>query len=121
MPNRSQVHKQRVQGITSRGGTVPVTVANALIDQTSTDGVADSYQFAANSFATADDGLPLRYEAVSVVGGEEQNSLIDEITFTEATRTLNWTIVGAGTHVVRVYATNRFGQKVSDDFNIVVS
>lgn len=120
MPTRSQVHKQRVQGQRSDGAVVAVTIANALVDQTSSTGVADSYQFAANSFSTPDAGLPLRYEIRSVVGGIEQ-APVAGITFTEATRTLNWTLTGAGTRVVRVYARNNFNQYISDDFNIVVS
>jgi len=120
MPTRSQAHKLRMQGLTSEGIFPPVTIPNPLVDQTSTSGVADSYQFAANTFLVADDGLPLRYEIRSVVGGVEQAPLAG-ITFTEATRTLNWTLTGAGTRVVRVYATNRYGNKASDDFNIVVS
>lgn len=120
MPTRSQRHKREIQGVDSDGSTTAVTVANALVDQTSTSGVADSYQFAANSFSTPDAGLPLRYEARSVVGGVEQ-ALLTGITFTESTRTLNWTLTGAGTRVVRVYARNNINQYVSDDFNIVVS
>jgi hypothetical protein len=120
MPTRSQRHKLAVQGVQSDGSTSAVTVANALVDQTSSDGVADSYQFAANSFSTADAGLPLRYEARSVVASVEQ-ALLAGITFTEATRTLNWTLTGAGVRTVRIYAINSLGQRVSDDFTITVS
>lgn len=120
MPTRSQRHKLEMQGLRSDGSTYPVTVPNPLVDQTSTTGVADSYQFAANTFLVADAGLPLRYECRSVVGGVEQ-ALLAGITFTEATRTLNWTLTGAGTRVVRVYASSHLGGRVSDDFNIVVS
>lgn len=120
MPNRSQRHKLDVQGSRSDGSTVAVTVANALVDQTSSDGVADSYQFASNSFSTPDAGLPLRYEAKSVVGGNPV-ALVAGLTFTEATRTFNWTLSGAGVRTVRVYAKNRIGQTVSDDFTITVS
>jgi len=117
---RSQIHKQRVQGVRSDGGVTAATVANALVDQTSSSGVADSYQFASNSFSTPDAGLPLRYEARSVTGGVE-GPLAAGITFTEATRTLNWTLTGAGVRTVRVYARNSLGQSVSDDFTITVS
>ncbi len=120
MPTRSQRHKAEIQGFGSDAIAFPVTVPNPLVDQTSTTAVPDSYQFAANTFLTADPGLPLRYEIRSVVGGIEQAPLAG-ITFTEATRTLNWTLTGAGTRVVRVYARNRFNQFISDDFNIVVS
>lgn len=120
MVSRSQRHKREIQGVSSDGSTVPVTVANALVDQTSSSGVADSYQFAANSFATADAGLPLRYEAKSVVGGIPV-ALVAGLTFTEATRTFNWTLTGAGARTVRVYAYNHFGQSISDDFTITVS
>jgi hypothetical protein len=120
MPTRSQRHKKEIQGIGSDGSTSAVTVPHPLVDQTSSSGVADSYQFAANTFLTADDGLPLRYEPRSVVGGVEQ-ALLAGITFTEATRTLNWTLTGAGVRTVRVYATNHFGQRVSNDFTITVS
>ena len=120
MPTRSQRHKEEIQGIRSDGSHTSVTVANALVDQTSSSGVADSYQFASNSFATSDAGLPLRYEARSVVASVEQ-ALISDIVFTEATRTFNWTITGAGVHTVRVYATNQLDQRISDDFTITVS
>lgn len=120
MPTRSQRHKLAVQGVRSDGSTSAVTVANALVDQTSSDGVADSYQFAANSFSTPDDGLPLRYEAVSVVGGNPV-PLIAGLTFTEATRTFNWTLAAGAARTVRVIATNSIGQEISDDFTITVS
>jgi hypothetical protein len=120
MPTRSQRHKRAIQGEASDGSKTAVTVANALVDQTSSSGVADSYQFASNSFAVADDGLPLRYEARSVVASVE-GPLVDGLTFTESTRTFNWTLTGAGVRTVRVYATNSYGQKISDDFTITVS
>lgn len=120
MPSRSQRHKQTVQGVRSDGGSATPTVANALIDQTSSNGVADSYQFASNSFAVIDDGLPLRYEACSVVGGAEV-PLITGLTFTESTRTFNWTLATGAARTVRVYARSRYGNRVSDDFTITVS
>lgn len=119
MPTRSQQHKLRTQHVRSDGSTVAVTVANALVDQTSTTGVPDSYQFAANSFSTPDAGLPLRYEARSVVGGVEQ-ALLSGFTFTESTRTLNWTKTTA-VYTIRIYAFNAVGQYISDDFTITVT
>lgn len=120
MPTRSQRHKLEIQGVRSDGSQVGVTVANGLVDQTSSDGVADSYQFAANSFSTQDAGLPLRYEARSVVDDVEQ-PLIAGLTFTEATRTFNWTLAADDPYTVRVYAYNQLDQRVSDDFTITVS
>ncbi len=117
MASRSQEHKQRIQGVRSDGGTVAVTVANALVDQTSSTGVADSYQFASNSFTTPQGGL--RYQAHSVVSSVP-GPLVSGFTFTEATRTLNWTKT-TGTYVIRITATNEWGVSNSDDFNIVVS
>lgn len=117
---RSQIHKERIQGVRSDGSFVGVTRPNALVDQTSTSGVADSYQFAANSFATPDAGLPVRYEAQSIVGGTPV-PLQAGIAFNEATRTFSWTLTGAGTRVIRVTARNNLGEVITDDFNIVVS
>lgn len=117
MAGRSQEHKQRIQGVRSDGGQMAVTVANALVDQTSTADVADSYQFAANSFTTPQGGL--RYQAHSVVASVPV-PLVSGITFTEATRTLNWT-KAAGTYVVRITATNEWGVSNSDDFSITAS
>lgn len=117
MAGRSQDHKERIQGIRSDGRQKAVTNPNTLVNQTSTAAVADSYQFAANSFATVE-GV-LRYQAHSVVGGVPQ-PLVAGITFNEATRTLNWT-KAAGTYVVRITATNENGVSATDDFNIVVT
>lgn len=117
MPSRSQDHKERIQGVRSDGRTQAVTVANALVNQASTNAVADSYQFAANSFATVY-GV-LRYQAHSVVGGIPV-PLVAGITFNEGTRTLNWT-KATGTYVVRITATNENNVSVSDDFDIVVT
>lgn len=120
MATRSQRHKTEVQGESSDGAKTAVTVANALVDQTSSSGVADSYQFASNSFSTPDAGLPIRYEPCSIVASAEV-PLVAGLTFTEATRTFNWTLTGAGARTVRVYARNQLGQRVSDDFTITVS
>lgn len=117
MPGRSQDHKERIQGVRSDGRQKLVTVANALVNQTSSAAVADSYQFAANSFSTVQGNL--RYQAHSVVGGVPV-PLVSGITFTEATRTLNWT-KAAGTYVVRITATNENNVSVFDDFDIVVT
>lgn len=114
---RSQLHKERVQGVRSDGSQQLVVLANALVDQTSSTGVADSYQFAANSFTTSQGGL--RYEAQSVVSGVPK-PLLSGFTFTESTRTLNWTKTTA-TYVIRITAYNEMGVSVSDDFDIVVS
>lgn len=117
MAGRSQDHKERIQGVRSDGSQNLATNPNTLVDQTSTTGVADSYQFAANTFLTLRGNL--RYEANSVVGGIAV-PLVAGITFNEATRTLNWTKT-AGTYIVRITATNENGIDVSDDFNIVVT
>lgn len=117
MAGRSQDHKQRIQGVRSDGGQVAVTRPNALVDQTSSASVADSYQFASNSFATPYGSL--RYQAHSVVAGVP-GPLVSGITFTEATRTLNWT-KAAGTYTIRITAINEWGVQYADDFDIVVS
>lgn len=116
---RSQLHKQRIQGVRSDGSSNAVTVANALVDQTSSADVADSYQFASNSFSTPAAGGDLDYEAFSVVSSV-QVPLVAGITFNHLTRTFNWT-KAAGTYVVRVIANNNQGQTVSDDFSIVAT
>ena len=117
MAGRSQEHKQRIQGVRSDGGQVAVTRPNALVDQTSSADTPDTYQFAANSFATPYGNL--RYEAQSVVDSVPV-PLVSGITFTESTRTFAWT-KAAGTYVIRVTARNEWGVQFTDDFNIVVS
>lgn len=112
--SRSQLHKIRVQGISSDGREQPAlnpTLANQLVDQASTAEVADSYQFAENTFATPAGTEPLTYSA----------SAHEDIVFTAATRTFNWTLVDPGIYRVIVYATNSLGKWVSDDFTITVT
>lgn len=114
---RSQIHKERIQSVRSDGSKVAVALDNALVNQTSAIDTPDSYQFASNSFSTAYGALA--YKADSVVGGVPV-PLVSGITFTESTRTFNWT-KGAGTYIVRVTAINATGQQKTDDFDIVVS
>lgn len=119
MPTRSQEHLKRVGRPTSDGRydpAFPVTVATPLVDQTSTNAVADTYQFAVGTFSTAAAALPLTYTAAQAGKG----SLPAGMTFTPGTRTFNWTLP-TGTYLINVFATNKFNQQTADDFKIVVT
>lgn len=113
MPNRSQRHKIAIQGIDSTGEIQPArnpVVAIPLVDQTSTDNVADTYQFAAGTFTTPAGTGALTYSMQPQTG----------FSFNPATRTISWT-KPTGNYNVIIYATNGEGRWVSDDFNIVVT
>ena len=119
MPNRSQRHRLAVQGVTSDGRVnpaFPVTVATPLVDQTSTNNVADTYAFAAGTFSTPAAANPLTYTA-SQAG---RSGLPAGMTFTAGTRTFNWTMP-TGTYIINVQATNAFNQSTTDDFKIVIT
>lgn len=121
MPTRSQAHKQRMQGAASDGSTLgggaaPV-IAVPLVDQTSSNNVADTYTFAAGSFTVTAGGM--HYGAQSVVGGIAV-PLVAGITFNPLTRTFNWT-KPTGTYIVRVSAQSDDNKVTTDDFNIVVT
>jgi hypothetical protein len=110
---RSQLHKIRVQGVSSDGRMQPKlnpTVANPLVDQTSTNNVADTYIFAANSFATPAGTEPLVYSIAPQAG----------FSINSGTRTISWT-KPTGVYYVTVYATNNTGRWVADDFKITVT
>jgi hypothetical protein len=113
MPTRSQRHKFFIQGITSDGRvdiTKAVIVTNPLIDQTSTNNVADTYQFAANTFTTPAGVQPLLYTATMPSG----------FSFNQGTRTFSWT-KPTGVYNVTVYATNTANQQATDKFKITVT
>ena len=95
------------------------TVANALVDQTATQDVPFSYQFASDSFADSDNFDVLTYTAALVGGG----ALPAWLTFTASTRTFAGTPTSGdvGTVSIRVTATDLIGASVYDDFDIVVS
>ena len=114
MVSRSQRHKERIQGIRSDGTRSNVPLS-AMIDQTSTNNIADTYTFAPFDYPQ---GI-LTYSAQSVVAGVPQ-ALVAGIAFVPATRTLNWT-KPTGTYVVRITAVNNSGQSAYDDINIVVT
>lgn len=115
MPSRSQDHKQRVQGIRSDGSVYTGVPLTALVDQTSTNNVADTYTHAA--FASPPGALT--YSAESLVGGAPV-PLIAGFSYNPATRQLSWT-KATGTYVIRITARNLANEVAVDDFNIVVT
>ncbi len=93
-------------------------VANAIPDQSASEGSAFSFQFAVNAFSDPD-GDALTY-AASLVGG---GALPAWLTFTPATRTFSGT-PGAGDFSdlnIRVTATDPGGLSAHDDFGLAVN
>jgi hypothetical protein len=93
-------------------------VANAIPDQSASEGTAFSFQFATNVFSDPD-GDALSYAATLVSGG----ALPTWLTFTPATRTFAGT-PGAGDFAdlnIRVTATDPGGLSAHDDFVLTVN
>ncbi|MEM8872833.1 MAG: putative Ig domain-containing protein [Planctomycetota bacterium] len=95
------------------------TLDNALADQSATEDVAFSYQFAANSFGDVDAGDTLTYAATLVNG----DPLPAWLSFDANTRTFSGTPGNGdvGALDVRVTATDGSGETVTDDFALTVS
>ena len=92
-------------------------VANAIPDQTATEGAAFSYQFPANTFNDVDTGDTLIYTATKADG----TNLPTWLGFTPATRTFAGTPAATDVSVaVKVTATDTSSATVSNDFNIEV-
>ena len=96
----------------------PPTVANAIPDQTATQGAAFSFQFAANTFDDVDDAT-LAYTAVE----DGEGALPSWLSFDAGTRTFSGTpaAADAGTVSVKVTASDDDGASASDAFVITVS
>ena len=96
----------------------PPTVANAIPDQTATEGAAFSFQFAANTFDDVDDNT-LTYTAVE----DGESALPSWLSFDAGTRTFSGTpaAADAGTVTVKVTASNDDGASASDAFDITVN
>ena len=96
----------------------PPVVANAIADQTATQGTAFSFQFAANTFSDLD-GDALTYAATLTDGSPLPSWLM----FDSATRTFSGTPTNADVGVlnVRVTAGDGNGASISDDFAITVN
>ena len=96
----------------------PPTVANAIPDQTATEGAAFSFQFAANTFDDVDDNT-LTYTAVE----DGESALPSWLSFDAGTRTFSGTpaAADAGTVTVRVTASDGGGASASDAFDITVT
>ncbi len=101
----------------SAGNDAP-TVAIALVDQTATEDVAFTYQFASNAFSDVDTGDTLTYSATLSDG----NPLPTWLTFNAATRTFSGTPTNAevGTLNLKVTANDGKGGTVSDSFTLTV-
>ncbi|MDE0422401.1 MAG: putative Ig domain-containing protein, partial [Gammaproteobacteria bacterium] len=96
----------------------PPTVANAIPDQSATEGAAFGFQFAANTFDDVDDAT-LAYAAVE----DGESGLPSWLGFDPATRTFSGTPASTdvGTVTVKVTASDDDGASVSDAFVITVS
>ena len=94
------------------------TVANAIPDQTATEGEAFSYQFPANTFNDVDTSDTLIYTATK----GDDTSLPTWLGFDADTRTFKGTPAATDveTVVVKVIADDSNGGTISDEFNIVV-
>ena len=92
-------------------------VANAIPDQTATEGEAFSYQFPDTTFNDVDTGDTLSYTATQADG----TNLPTWLGFTPATRTFAGTPAATDVSVaVKVTATDTSSATASDDFNIEV-
>ena len=92
------------------------TVANAVPDQTASEGSAFNFQFAANTFADVDVGDTLSYTAQLAGGG----ALPAWLTFDPGTRTFSGTPANVGTVSIEVVADDGHGGTVSDRFELVI-
>ena len=92
------------------------TVANAVPDQTASEGSAFNFQFAANTFADVDVGDTLSYTAQLAGGG----ALPAWLTFDPGTRTFSGTPANVGTVSIKVVADDGHGGTVSDRFELVI-
>ena len=98
----------------------PPVVANPIIDQNATAGVAFSYAFPANTFSDPNAGTTLTYTATLDGGG----SLPGWLTFTGSTRTFSGTpaLANLGSINIRVTASDGApGGTVSDVFALNVT
>lgn len=95
------------------------TLANALSDQSGTEGSAFTYQVPANAFADIDVGDTLTYSASLATGA----ALPSWLTFDPATRTFSGTpsSTAAGSYDVRVTATDSAGATANDVFALSVA
>ena len=95
------------------------TVANALADQSATEGAAFSFTFVASTFNDVDVGDALTYSALLTGGG----LLPAWLSFDAATRTFSGTPLNAnvGTLSIDVIANDGHGGTVTDTFSIVVN
>ena len=103
--------------VTNNSTVAPPTLANAIPDQTATEGRAFSYAFPPNTFRVTSGGAPT-YTATKSDG----TALPTWLSFTDTTRTFSGTPQAADVRTVsvKVTATNQIGS-VSDTFDIVVS
>ncbi len=92
------------------------TVANAVPDQTASEGSAFNFQFAANTFADVDVGDTLSYTAQLAGGG----ALPAWLTFDPGTRTFSGIPANVGTVSIEVVADDGHGGTVSDRFELVI-
>lgn len=91
----------------------PLAVANPIPDQVGTNGQAFSYVIPANAFSG---GLQ---NVLSATKGDN-TALPGWMSFNPTTRTLSGT-AATGTTAVKITATSKGGQVVSDTFNVTVS
>ncbi|MDJ0807989.1 MAG: putative Ig domain-containing protein, partial [Gammaproteobacteria bacterium] len=95
------------------------TLINPISDQTATEDVAFSFQFASGTFNDVDSGDNLKYTAMQGDGSALPNWLrFDGATHTFSGNPLN---ADVGTLSIEVTATDDSGMSVSDHFNITVS
>jgi len=101
------------------GGNQPPVVANAIADQTATEGTAFNFTFAANTFSDPNAGTVLTYSASLTSGGALPAWLI----FNGSTRNFSGTpgSGNVGTLNIRVTASDGAGGSVSDDFVLTVN
>ena len=109
----------RVNGDPITPANNPPVVANAIPDQTATEGAAFSYQFPDTTFNDVDTSDTLIYTATKADG---MTPLPMWLVFTDSTRTFAGTPAASDveTVAVKVTANDSNGGLVSDEFNIVV-
>ena len=102
----------------------PPTVANAILDQGATQGVAFSYTIPANTFSDAQ-GHALAYTITQILDPDGDAVTTSWLSFDAATRTLSGTPASGGgdngSWRITVTASDGYGGSVSDEFQVRVN
>jgi hypothetical protein len=108
-----------IWSVVSGGGNQPPVVANAIPDQTATEGTAFTYTFPSNTFSDPNAGTVFTYSASL----SNDSPLPAWLSFNASTRTFSGTpgTTAVGPLNVRVTASDGAGGSVSDIFIITVN